>query len=243
MSMQPSISANEIHRQAAIQMNELAGHIRSLSDSRRFVDMIAKMFADDLAPKWASRSIRDRVAHAEYESATDPAGLVPEQRIVDAWNKYVQEIGAPNEALVNVAEIHNLRDGYYATAQLMWSRGSQSIWTMPNIYAVGPDGRVADGCRAVEALRVVWDLANQFENLRGAREHLQKGIVVSDLIRQPQESPGSGQAWSMITGQVVIRDNPVEAADVRYVREHGATRSKQLLEGLVRDLFPSRTEG
>ena len=74
MSMQPSISANEIHRQAAIQMNELAGHIRSLSDSRRFVDMIAKMFADDLAPKWASRSIRDRVAHAEYESATDQIG-------------------------------------------------------------------------------------------------------------------------------------------------------------------------
>jgi hypothetical protein len=46
---------------------------------------------------------------------------------------------------------------------------------MPNIYAVGPDEKVADGCRAVEALRVVWDIANQVENLRSARERVQKG--------------------------------------------------------------------
>lgn len=70
---------------------------------------------------------------------------------------------------MNVAEIHNLRDEYYATARLLWGRGSQAIWTMPNIYAVWPDENVADGWRAVEALRVVWDLANQFENLRSAR--------------------------------------------------------------------------
>ncbi len=71
-------------------------------------------------------------------------GSVPERRIVDAWNKYVEEIGAPQETRVSVAEIHNLRDGYYATARLLWSRGSQDVWTMPNIYAVGPDEKLAD---------------------------------------------------------------------------------------------------
>jgi hypothetical protein len=242
MSTQPSNSAYQVHRQAAIQMNELAGHIRSLDDSRTFVDMIAKMFADDLPPEWATGSIRDLVAHAEYESATDPARLVPEQRIADAWNKYVQEIGAPEEALVNVAEIHNLRDAYYTSARVLWSRGSQDIWTMPNIYRVGPDGKVTDGCRAVETLRTVWDIANLFDNLRGARERVQKGIVVSDRIRQSQETPGSGQTRSEIRLQV-MRDNPVEAAEMRYVREHGATGLSHAIEGLIRDLFPLQTEG
>ena len=72
-------------------------------DSRRLVDLIAEMFADELPPAWATGSIRDRVAHSEYESAIDPAGLVPERRIVDAWNKYVEEIGAPQETRVSVA--------------------------------------------------------------------------------------------------------------------------------------------
>jgi hypothetical protein len=120
-------SAYEVYRQRAVQMNEIAGKVQSLSDSRRFVDLIAETFADDLPPIWATQIIRDRVAHAEYESVIDPARLVPEQRIADAWNKYVEEIGAPPEALMNVAEIHNLRDGQYATARLLWSRGSQTI--------------------------------------------------------------------------------------------------------------------
>ncbi len=84
---------------------------------------------------------------AEYQSASDPTKRIPEQRIADAWNKYVREIGAPEEALVNVAEIHNLRDSFYVNAKLFWSRGSQNIWTMPDIYAVNPDGNLADGCR------------------------------------------------------------------------------------------------
>jgi hypothetical protein len=243
MSTQPSNSAYQVHRQAAIQMNELAGHIRSLDDSRMFVDMIATVFADDLPPEWATRSIRDRVAHAEYESATDPARLVPEQRIVDAWNKYVQEIGAPEEALVNVAEIHNLRDGYYISARLLWRRGSQNIWTMPNIYAVVPNEKVADGCRAVETLRTIWDIANQFENLRCARERVQKGTLVSDWFRQLQETPASGQGQSEVRFQAVMRDNPVEAAEMRYVREHGETGLSHAIEGLIHDLFPPQTEG
>ena len=82
---------------------------------------------------WATNTLRDRLALAEYQSAIDPTKLISEQRIADAWNKYVREIGAPEEALVNIAEIHNLRDAFYVEAQLLWSRGSQSIWTMPDI--------------------------------------------------------------------------------------------------------------
>ena len=53
--------------------------------------------------------------------------LVPEHRIVDVWNQYVREIGAPDEAIVTAAEIHNMRDGSFTGAQLMWARGNQTI--------------------------------------------------------------------------------------------------------------------
>ena len=99
----------------------------------------------ELPSAWASGSIRQRVAHAEYEAARNPARLIPEERIVDVWNQYVKEIGAPDEAIVSVAEIHNMRDGLFTVAQLMWARGHQTIWTMPNVFALGGDGKVSDG--------------------------------------------------------------------------------------------------
>lgn len=192
-----------------------------------------------LRAKWATSTLRDRLAVAEYQSAIDPTKLIPEQRIADAWNKYVREIGAPEEALVNVAEIHNLRDAFYVNAQLLWRRGSQSIWTMPDIYAVNSDGTLADGCRTFEALRVIWDLANQFDNLRVARERVRKGITASDLIRKPKEALTSErvQATVMVFGS----DNPVRVAEMRYVREHGASGLNRTIEDMVFDLLPPKT--
>src|SRR5690242_11211763 len=147
------------YEQQAIRLNEMAGNIRTEADANALVDAIAEMFAKELPPAWATADIRRRVAHVEFESATNVASLIPEQRVVDVWNKYVHEIGASDEALVTVAEIHNLRDANFASGQEMWMKGfNRSIWTMPNIYALGSDGKVAPGCRALEALRVLHDL-------------------------------------------------------------------------------------
>jgi hypothetical protein len=184
VTQQRSNPSYEAHRQAAIRINELAGSIRSEADARQFADAIANAFAVELPPAWATRSIRHRVAVAEYEAVANPSRQIPEQRIADVWNRYVREIGAPDEAVVTAAEIHNMRDADYAGGQKMWARGMQTVWTMPMIYALGPDGKVADGCRAVEALRVIHEIIYQFDNLRGARERLQKGIVASDVIKQ-----------------------------------------------------------
>jgi hypothetical protein len=95
----------EQHKQAAIRTNELAGRIHAESGASSFVSAIAGLFVKELPPAWASSSIRLRVAHAEYEAVGNPAKLIPEQRIVDVWNQYVKEIGAPDEATVSVAEI------------------------------------------------------------------------------------------------------------------------------------------
>jgi len=107
---QRAILERERHRQAAIEINDLAGRIRSEAEALAFVDKLADFFTDTLPPAWVTRGIRQRVARVEYEAVSDPSRLVPEQRIADVWNKYVREIGASEESLVTVAEIHNLRD-------------------------------------------------------------------------------------------------------------------------------------
>ena len=117
----------ERHKQAAIRINELAGRIQSEADASAVVSEIAGLFAKELPPAWASSTIRQRVAHAEQETVRNPATLISEQRIVDVWNQYARGIGAPDEAIVSVAEIHNMRDGAYTLAQLMWARGNQTI--------------------------------------------------------------------------------------------------------------------
>jgi hypothetical protein len=154
------------------------------------------------------------------------------------WNKYVREIGASDEAIVTVVEIHSLRDAMFATGQVMWSRGTgQTAWTMPNIFALGTDGKVAEGCRAVEAIRVIYDLDHMFDNLRSARERLRKGIVASDVIKKALENTNASQKATARLG-AHIDTNPVRPAEYNYVREHGPDHLIQLVAMLSEELFP-----
>src|SRR5260370_12962917 len=199
---------------------------------------IGGLFAKEMPPAWASSSMRRRVAHAEYEAVRNTAKLILEQRIVGGWNQYVKEIGAPDEAIVSVAEIHNMRDASYTVAQLMWARGDQTIWTMPKAYALGPDGRVADGCRALEALRVIHDLDGFFQNLRGARDRLQRGIVPSEEFKKrPGEQNPQPPSTARLEAHVAT--HPIRPAEQRYVQEHGREPYSQLIARLFDDLFPS----
>jgi hypothetical protein len=140
----------------------------------------------------------------------------------------VKEIGAPDEAVVSVAEIHNMRDALSTVAQLRWPRGSQTSWTMPNVYALGPDGKVADGCRALEAIRVIHDLVDLFQNLRGARDRLQKGIVPSEEIKRRAGDPNP-QPHSTARLEAHVDINPIRPAERRYVQEHGSAAYARLL--------------
>lgn len=227
----------ERDRQAAVEINDLAGRIHSEADAKALVDKIADVFADSLPPSWLTSGIRQRVAHAEYEAVSDPSRLIPEQRIVDVWNEYVREIGAPDEALITVAELHNLRDGHFASARDLWSHG-QTIWTVSNIYALGPDGKVAEGARAIETLRVLYGLDTFVGNLRAARERVRKGILVSDEIRKRQESP---PPQHKVVGRLgmLVDNNPIYVAERRYVQQHGPFVLNGVMEKLFDELFPS----
>src|SRR5215472_4127199 len=125
---EPSRKSAE-HREQSIQLNELAAHIDSEDASGKLVDQLATLFKDELPPAWATDSVRRRVAWTEYTSATDISSLIPEQRIAEVWNRYVREIGAPDETMVTVAEIHNLRDAQQTTNQMFWDRDiNRSVW-------------------------------------------------------------------------------------------------------------------
>ena len=228
----------ERHKQSAIRINELAGRIQSEADASAVVNGIAGLFAKELPPAWTNGSIRQRVAHAEYESVRNPVTLIPEQRIVDVWNQYAKEIGAPDEAIVSVAEIHNMRDGSFTVARLMWARGNQTIWTMPNGYALGSDGKIADGCRAVEALRVMHDLDGLFQNLRGARGRIQKGIVPSKEVKK-RVAETNPQPHGTARIEAHADTNPIRPAEQRYMQEHGSVAYDQLLARLFDVLFPA----
>lgn len=230
----------ERNRQTAIEINDLAARIHSEADAKTLVDKIADVFADSLPPSWITSGIRQRLAHAEYEAVSDSSRLTPEQRIADVWNEYIREIGAPDEALVTVAELHNLRDADFAGAKLLWSHG-QNIWAVSTIYAVDPDGKVADGARAIETLRVLYDLDMLFDNLRGARERLRKGVLASEQLKQRQENaPPQQKASLRVEGHLEVRvfNNPVRLAEQRYVQQHGPLVLDGVLEKLFDELFP-----
>jgi hypothetical protein len=227
-------------RQQAMQLNDLLGNIHAEADAQAAVNAVAREFKKELPPAWVTRKIRKRIARAEYEAASDPSRLIPEQRIVEVWNEFVRAIGAPDEALVTEAEIHSMRDGQYATSQLVWARDmNRTIWTMPNAFAVGSDGKVANGCRALEALRFLYDMERFFYNVRSARERLQKGIILSDQMKREWENvpPNQKPTYSART-LVFTMNNPVLPAEQRYIRERGLGEYVRLLKRLFNELFP-----
>ena len=227
-------------RKEAIRINELAANIHSEADARKLVDAVADQLTHHKHLLWAAQKYRHRVAHAEYEAVSDPSGLIPEQRIVDVWNEYVREIDAPEEALITVAELHSLRQGnFLAVTRVSWKRDvSQSIWTMPNIYAVDTNGEIADGCRALEALKMIHEMHENFASVRFARIRVQKGIAVPSPSQPPADS---AQARLVASSHVstVSFENPVRPAAYRYQQEHGWRAYDQLVRRLFDELLPA----
>ena len=203
-----------------LKLNELASNIHTLDDARRFIDAIAELFADNLPPAWTTASLRARLAEGEYLAVTDSQKRIPEDHLAQTWNAYVSTMHAPDESQASAAEIHNLRDALFSTARVMWNHNYLNFWSLPSIFATQPNGTLAPGCRVVESLRILWDLANMPDNLQGARERVAKGTLASDLFKHAQQKPPSASVGG---GYLIarVKTNPVEAAENQYIRENG----------------------
>ena len=214
----------------AIRMNDLASRIHSEADARELVNAVLEMFSRELPSILTTDAVLERLTRAEYET-TNLLRLIPEQRIAEVWNEYAQQIAAPDEANVRADEIHDLRDAGYASSQISWPE-YQSVWNIPNVYAVSSEGKVANGSRALEALRVIFEIHNLFDNVRLARERLAKGIVLSDQLKLPKRN---GKKLAKV--EVRVSTNPIRNAEVLYIREYGSERFNQLLQRLFNRLF------
>ncbi len=222
----------------AVELNDLATSIHSPADARTFVDRIAGIFADSLPCAWTTRGFRDRIAQAEFASATDPSHGILEVRIAAAWNRYIDTLGAPENAHVTAPELHNQRDALFATARVFWTRPYKSIWTIPGIYATTSEGTLAPNCRVIESVRLLWDFANIPDSIQNARERDRKGILVSDLLRETAHHPStslSSAGYSRVEGRVVAK--PVEAAAWQYMQQHGVPAFTGVVGALLNELL------
>ena len=94
---------------------------------------------------------------------------------------------------------------------------------------------------AVEALRILHDLDQLFDNLRGARERLRKGIVASDVFKKSLENTNANQKTTARL-EARIDTNPIRPAENKYVLEHGADHFIQFMEMLFEELFPAKQQ-
>lgn len=230
----------EEYRQTAERINTLAGAIRSEDDARAFVDEMGKAFAEEL-PYDLTAPLRVRVAKAEYDAVTDESKLIPEQRVVDAWNRWVADIHAPAEARMSVAEFHTLRETRWLSSTHTWARESPSLWTLSNIYALKRNGRVADGCRPVEALLLLHQIDSMFQNVIHARDFIASGKSIDVLLqkRADAQKPGARpQARVVVTS---IKQNPVvhdlSRAEQTYFEKHGYVGTSSRVLQLVSQIL------
>src|SRR5439155_122042 len=142
---------------------------------------------------------------------------------------------APDHALVPAAELHTLWDADFASAQFFWPR-RHSIWALSTISALGPGGKMAEGARPIEALRILYDLDMRFDNLRSARERIRRGVLASEELRKRMENQSqapSVQSTFTVRVSAGFDRNPVHAAELRYIQQHGL----YVLNGVVEKLF------
>jgi hypothetical protein len=212
-------------QQEAVELNSLASNIRSPQGARNFVDRTAQIFSDILPPEWTTRSLRIRIARAEFTAVTNRSNGTPEDRIADLWNQYIDALGGQEDLHITTAELHNLRDALFATFSTSWQRSYRNIWAIPGIYATNPDGTLASRCRILESLRLFYDLACIPGSLQNARDRNRQGILVSDLLRRVSQGPvraTSSVGHAFVTVGVGAA-NPVEAAARHFVQQHGVS--------------------
>jgi hypothetical protein len=181
------------------------------------------------------------VARAEFAAVSDPAELIPEERIAEVWNEYVREIEAPEEALVTVAELHNFRALDFHFSQHNWQLGrTRSIWSMPNIYAVDSTGALAEGCRALEALKIINNLHDQFSRVHFARQRVEGATSNGEAAQKKLAAPviGRGRMVASTHLQTPAYADPIRPAVSRYQQGHGQHEYDQLVRLLFDELLP-----
>lgn len=229
---------------AAIQINALIPHIHTQKDSQRVVNLVVKGLGSQLPQEFASQKMETLVAEAEYRSVSEPNGLIPDRRIADAWNAYLDKIAAPKDQQASAALIYNLLDADYTTALQIWNVPfGKGLQTMPAIYAVAPNGKLRHGATALEAARVIDDLATMPWRVQAARNRLRKGILLSDWLAQRRQHPPPPQNVHGGVFTFASAPYPVTVAAHKYVTVHGEAAYAEVVMNLMNQIFAAQPAG
>jgi len=229
----PTLSV-EAQRERLTTINDLAATASDITATRKLVGMTFSLLAPEAPDRWTDPVLCERLAEAEFLSITTRGGLISEERVATAWNNYAKVINLPSADIVTSAEIHSLREGSKAASDFLWNRGNRSLWTLPNIYALDSNGRLASGCRVLETLRILWDLNVHIENLEGARQRLNaKAPTPSAQLSTPSgRIPGA-----MMLQSALQQESTTQIAEKAFVRMNGDKALHNAKEEMLNDVL------
>jgi len=193
-----------------------------------------------------TRSMRRRVAHAEFAAVSDPARFDSRTARRRGMERiYPRDWAHPRIRWSRWPKWHNLRDGMYTGSQRMWNRGGfgQSLWLIPGIYALDGDGRVAGGCPRMRRSRSSRHGELVYRCPERA-ERVQRGVLFSDWVKQPQLDADQPTKTVVLVSQSVPLDL-ISSCARRYSQEHGQESVQrtdgQAFSGAISGLKPRQS--
>jgi hypothetical protein len=88
------------------------------------------------------------------------------------------------------------------------------------IYSTQDNGSMASGCRAIECIRIFWDLANIPANLAAARVRISQGVLNSQLLGPEHKDSSAATQHSYVVSGTMPR-NLIQVATREYVTKNG----------------------
>lgn len=175
-------------------------NIHSPADAETYINAILAKYHIDATSVSGLAPLEHRLAVAEYASLTDPSKRIPEARIVDAFNRLMDDWGAEPWTRIAVADFHRF---HRIKAGIL----------IPYSVSRNSDGVVADSCRPVEALYLLFLLTLE----RG----MQSGPKLPDL----PENFGTGPVFvqsTKATNRVSDADDPITRRYGKYTKVRNA---------------------
>lgn len=123
-------------------------NIHSPADAETYLNAILAKHKIDTATIPGLSPFAHRLAVAEYAAITDPSKRIPETQLVTAFNEIMDQWGEPQWTRITVEDFH-------------WFHRIKAATLIPYSVSRDAEGNVADTCRPVEAVYLLYMLTTE----------------------------------------------------------------------------------
>jgi hypothetical protein len=152
-------------------------HIRSERDAAAYIDALLEKYEVDEARLPGLAPLKARLARAEYATIQDPSKRIAERAVAEAFNKIMDRWHPQTGIRVSIEEFHA-------------ARVAMSLMVYPNSVSRASNGHVADSCRPVEALYLIYLLESSRSFLPGIRHLLEASQWPDEDLLMEQRKAG-----------------------------------------------------